>query len=142
MPKIGDVVIDLIEDVDRSTGAKASEHALEEGEPVADHVEADTKTISISGIIKDKTGSKRTKLEKYEAEGKLLTFNFTSRLENVIIDKFSSNNSARVKDGYEFSMSLRQIKVAKKGGSVKVQAKAKQRTKKKKNAGRVQVKKK
>lgn len=142
MPKLGDVVIDLIETVDRDTGAKASEHALEEGEPITDHVEADTKTISISGIIKDKTGSKRTKLEKYEADGKLLTFNFTSRLENVIIDKFSSKTSAEVKDGYEFSMSLKQIKIAKKAGTVKVKAKAKQRTKKKKNAGRVQVKKK
>jgi len=141
LPKIGDVMIDLILDVDRDGDANATEHALEEGEPITDHVNAGSKTINISGEIKDKTGSKRTKLEKYRDDGKLLDFNFTSRLENVLILKFSTKDSSEIKDGYSFNMTLKQVRISKRGGTTKVKAKAKQRTKAKKNAGRVQVKK-
>jgi len=132
-----------MEEVSRSGDASASDHALEDGEPITDHVKAGTKTIDVSGFIIDKTGSKRAKLEKYRDDGKLLDFNFTSRLQNAIILKFDTTDSAEIKDGYKYTMSLRQIKVAIKAGSVKtVEPKAQQRTKKKKNAGRVQPKKK
>lgn len=141
MPKIGNIEIDLIEKVDRGTGAKSSDHALEEGEPVTDHVESETKTISISGTIIDPTGAKRNLLEKYEAEGTLHTFNFTSRLENVIIESFNTTNDSSIKDGYSFTMSLKQIRIATKGKTVKVSGDVKLKTADIKNAGRIQVQK-
>src|SRR3954470_21546068 len=100
MAFIGAVEITVIEEVDRSKSVNTTEHALEEGEPVTDHVENKPITVSISGYLEDNSEQKRLALEKYMEEGELLNYDYTTRLANVVITDFSSKKDYTTRDGY------------------------------------------
>ncbi|MEH6943384.1 phage baseplate protein [Bacillus sp. JJ722] len=142
MPYLGDVYINIIDKVGRGKNVNTTDHAIEDGEPLTDHIEKQPTTLSISGLILDKDEKKLKKLEEYEEKGTLLTFSYKTKLDNVAITSFSSDRDVKVKNGYTFSMSLKQIRVVKQGKTVKTSGAVNKRTKSKKNLGRKQVKKK
>jgi hypothetical protein len=121
MPFIGEVDITVIEEVNRTAAAKTTEHALEEGEPVTDHVDPEPIQITISGYIEGNPEQKRLTLEKYRENGELLVFDYTTRLENVVITNFSTTKR-EYKDGYTFTMTLKQIRIATRPPAVSVSA--------------------
>lgn len=142
MPYIGDVLIEVIEDISFSESSTTTDHALEDGEQITDHVEGKPITFSLKGTIKDNTESKVLKLRKYRESGEVLSFDYMTQLKNVIITDFSRNYNKDIKDGYSFTMSLKQIKTAKVAKVVTVKLPAvKRQTKAVSNAGRKQVKK-
>lgn len=65
MPYIKDVLIDVITEVSFSESSSTTDHALEDGEQITDHVKADPITISISGVILDEAEERVLKLRKY-----------------------------------------------------------------------------
>ncbi len=142
MPYIGDVLIEVIEDINFSESSATTDHALEDGEQITDHVEGKPITFSIKGVIKDDTESKVLKLRKYRESGEILNFDYMTQLKNVVITDFGRNYNKDIKDGYSFSMSLKQIKIAKVASVVTVKLPVvKRQTKVVTNAGRKQVKK-
>lgn len=142
MPYLGDVFIDVIEEFSFDESADTTDHALEDGEQITDHIDAKPITISLKGIIKDEDESKRVKLREYKQNGEILSFNYVSALDTCVITSFQPSYNKDVKDGYSFSMSLKQIKFVKVKNHARVSKSVKRQVKAKTNAGRKQVKKK
>lgn len=139
MPYLGDVHINVIESESVSESSSTTDHALEDGSQITDHVESDPITIDISGVILDKTDQKLLKLRKYRETGKILTYKYLNRLENVVIVSFKPDFSKDIKDGYKFSMTLKQIRLAKAPNIVSVSKSVARQTKAVANRGRVQT---
>ncbi|MBU5214352.1 phage baseplate protein [Heyndrickxia oleronia] len=140
MPKLGDVLIDSIKSIDLGESSDTTDHALEDGEEISDHIKNDPITLNIEGVMLDKNHAKLNKIRKYRQEGKILSFNYRAKLETVVITSFNPNYDSSIKDGYTFSMSLKQIRLAKKPNTVRVSKKVNKQVKKVTNAGRKQLK--
>jgi hypothetical protein len=139
MPYLGDVFIDSVTSVGLGESSSTTDHALEDGEQISDHVESDPITLKVDGIILDKTDGKLLKLRNYRQKGEILSFNYMSRLETVVITSFSPKYDASIKDGYAFSMNLKQIKLAKAPNIINVSQFVKQQINDVANAGRKQL---
>lgn len=141
MPYIKDVLIDVITDVSIPESSTTTDHALEDGEQITDHVKANPTTITIKGIMLDEAESKVLKLRKYREDGEIIDFDYMASLPHCVITDFSRDYSAKNKDGYAFTMTLKQIKVVKVSRYVAVSLPVKKQTKKVTNKGRKQTKK-
>ncbi|MEA0552963.1 hypothetical protein U1P98_04465 [Lysinibacillus irui] len=141
MPYIKDVLIDVITKVSIPESSTATEHALEDGEQITDHVKSNPTTISLTGVILDGTEAKVLKLRQYREKGVIFDFDYMTSLKHVIITDFNRDYEAKIKDGYAFTMTLKQIKVAKVGKFVSVSIPVKKQTKPVTKKGRQQKKK-
>lgn len=114
MPMLGDVFIDTVYSENPSGAVDVTEHPVEDGVNIADHVKKNAKTMSISGVITGPDASARkSKLEKYMNEGKLLRYSYRNQMSNVIIGSFDTTHDADVKGGLKFSMTLMELRIAK-----------------------------
>lgn len=143
MPYIKDVLIDVISGVSPTESSTATDHALEDNSQISDHVKNNPTTLSITGVIHDDTEQKVLKLREYREKGEIFTFDYMTNYGSVIITDFKRDYSADIKDGYGFSMTLKQIKIAKvaKFVEVKQSQPVKRQTKPVANKGRQQPKK-
>ncbi len=141
MPYIKDVLIDVITKVSMPESSTTTDHALEDGEQVTDHMKSNPTTISLTGIILDDTEEKVLKLRNYREKGVTIDFDYMTALKHVVITDFSRDYEAKIKDGYAFTMTLKQIKVAKVAKFVTVSIPVKKQTKPVTKKGRQQTKK-
>ncbi|KOY81577.1 hypothetical protein I6G82_08330 [Lysinibacillus macroides] len=141
MPYIKDVLVDVITKVSMPESSTTTDHALEDGQQITDHVQSNPITISLTGVILDDTEAKVLKLREYREKGEIIDFDYMTALKHVVVTDFSRDYSADIKDGYAFSMTLKQIKVAKVARFVSVSVPVKQQTKPVSNKGRQQTKK-
>lgn len=143
LPYIKDVLIDSITDVSPNESSTATEHALEDNSQISDHIKNNPTTLSVSGVIHDDTEEKVLKLREYREKGEIFTFDYMTNYGNVVITDFRRDYSVDIKGGYAFSMTLKQIKIAKvaKFVEVKQSQPVKQQTKPVTNKGRQQPKK-
>ncbi|MGE7988957.1 phage baseplate protein [Lysinibacillus fusiformis] len=141
MPYIKDVLIDVITKVSMPESSTTTDHALEDGEQTTDHVKSNPTTISLTGVILDSTEAKVLKLRQYREKGVIIDFDYMTSLKHVVITDFSRDYEAKIKDGYAFTMTLKQIKVGKVAKFVNVSIPVKKQTKPVTNKGRQQTKK-
>ena len=141
MPYIKDILIEVITDVSVSESSTTTDHALEDGEQISDHVHSAPLTLSISGTIYGDYEQKALKLREYRENGEVFTFDYMTNYGNVVIIDFKRDYSVNIKDGYAFTMSLKQIKVAKVAKTAVVKAPVKKQTKAVTKKGRQQPKK-
>ncbi|WP_342441236.1 phage baseplate protein [Lysinibacillus sp. FSL K6-0075] len=141
MPYIKDVLIDVITKVSMPESSTTTDHALEDGEQITDHVKSNPITISLTGVILDETEAKVLKLREYREKGVIIDFDYMTKLNHMVITDFSRDYEARVKDGYAFTMTLKQIKVGKVAKFVSVSIPVKKQTKAVTKKGRQQTKK-
>jgi len=141
MPYIKDVLIDVITKVSMPESSTTTDHALEDGEQITDHVKSNPITISLSGVILDDTEAKVLKLREYREKGEIIDFDYMTALKHVVITDFNRDYEAKIKDGYAFTMTLKQITVAKVAKFVSVSVPVKKQTKPVSNKGRQQKKK-
>ncbi|MFF5994284.1 phage baseplate protein [Lysinibacillus sp. KU-BSD001] len=141
MPYIKDVLIDVITDVSMPESSTTTDHALEDGEQITDHVKADPITITLKGVILDDTEEKVLKLREYREKGEIIEYDYMTALKNVVITNFARDYSSSIKNGYAFTITLKQIKVANVAKFVSVSVPIKQQTKAVTNKGRQQTKK-
>jgi len=140
MPYINDVYIDVITDVSVRESSSTTDHALEDGEQITDHVKSDPITISLKGVILDDTERKVLKLREYREKGEIINYDYMTSLKTMVITDFSRDYSSDVKDGYSFSMTLKQIQVAKVANTVNMPASIARQMKNVANKGRQEVK--
>ncbi|MDX5982267.1 LysM peptidoglycan-binding domain-containing protein [Exiguobacterium profundum] len=134
MAKLGTYQIKVIEE-SSSFSVNATEHEVEKGVKLTDHVKANNATFSITGKA---VGSSQhvARLEKYFMEsmekGRVLTYVGRSRFTNVIILSFNKRQNSKIANGFAFDMQLREVRIAR--SSVKRNS----QTAKKQNGGTVQ----
>ena len=141
MPYIKDILIDVITDVGVSESSATTDHALEDGEQISDHIHSAPITLSLSGTLYGDHEQKVFKLREFREKGEIFTFDYMTNYGNVVIVDFSRDYTSSVKDGFNFTMSLKQIKLAKVAKSVAVKIPVKRQTKAVTKKGRTQPKK-
>lgn len=141
MPYIKDILIEVITDVGVSESSTSTDHALEDGEQISDHVQSDPITLSLSGTLYGDHEQKVLKLREFREKGEIFTFDYMTNYGNVIILDFNRDYTSSVKDGFNFTMTLKQIKLAKVAKTVAVKVPVKRQTKAVTKKGRKQPKK-
>lgn len=113
MAQLGAVYLDAVYSDQPKRAVKTTDHPLETGEAVTDHVQLDPLTIGITGIIVGSDASVRMKrLEEYQKKGTLLTYVNRISAVGVIILNFDSTHGKDVGNGFTFSMTLKRMKVS------------------------------
>lgn len=141
MPFIGGVEIDVITSENLNESSKTTDHALEDGEQISDHVNADPINLALVGVIIDPNDEKLLKLREFRQKGELLSYNYRNRLETVLITSFNTKRDPSVKDGYSFTMTLKQIRLVKAPNMIRVSVPVKKQVKAITKAGKKSVKK-
>lgn len=137
MPMLGDIFINNVVSESYDEGVNTTDHPIEGGKEVTDHIEQQPVILKISGVVAGPdAAAKLEKLRLYMRTGKLLKYSYRSVISNVIIEKFPHDHVVQVRNGFEFQITLKQIRIAK-VGVIKHPAKPK-KTAPKSNKGRQQ----
>ncbi|MFS0878027.1 phage baseplate protein [Solibacillus isronensis] len=142
MPYIKEVLIDVITDVSPSESSSTTDHALEDGEQISDHVKSDPITLSISGVLYGDVEQKALKLREYREKGVLIAFDYMTNYGNMLIVDFKRDYKVDIKNGAAFTMTLKQVKLVKVAKTVSVKIPVKRQTKKVTSKGKKQIQKK
>jgi hypothetical protein len=114
MPKIGSVYIDVVYADQPKRSVKVTSHPVESGENISDHVKSDPYTINISGVVVGPDAAARLKkLEAYQRKGAMVAYVHRTIARGVVIEKFDTDHNVKVANGFAFTITLRQIRVAK-----------------------------
>ena len=93
---------------------EATSHPVEKGVNITDHVKRELETFSITGKV---TGVNAPKAEAYFKNqmysGKPVVYIGRTRLKNVIILDFKKTEHGRIANGFEFSVTLQEVRIAK-----------------------------
>ena len=115
---------------DVSYGVETTEHTVEKGIDITDHVRRTASTLSISGeIVGKNANSILAQLHKIRNNGQVVKYSGRNNITNCLITSFSTGHPNTIWGGCEFSMTLKEIRTAsvsyKAAGSKKTKAKAK-----------------
>lgn len=111
--KIGDIEINVISSEVVNHAAETTDHAVEKGTDISDHTKAKLPTIEIVGaVMGDDASSKLEKLKKYQKEGKLVSFISRNHYNDMFILDIQTNHAAKIRNGFEFSITLKQLRIA------------------------------
>ncbi len=114
MPQLGDVYINNVYDEKPQRSVKTTDHPIEGGDNITDHTEREPDSMSISGVVVGLSAANRlNRLDQYMKNSELLTYVYRNLKKNVIIKSFESTHDAEVANGFKFSMTLKEIRVAK-----------------------------
>lgn len=104
----------FVSDEDKSFGVNVTEHTVEKGVDITDHVKRQAMTVSISGEIVGKNAADiRDKLVKMHQTGVVCKYVGRTTLSNCLITDFSTSYPYSVWGGCEFSATLKEIRTAK-----------------------------
>ena len=114
---------------------ESTSHPTEKGLPVTSTIQKQPIELSISGRIvdNDKYDAKttRTKLEELLNSGSLITYSGRVSAKNMQIQSFDSDYDNKIWGGFAFSMSLRQVRIAKSSYTPKKKTEEKKKEEKK-----------
>lgn len=103
------------EDVNRNV--EVLEHSVESGFNVSDHVKNGPLSISISGKIVDVNETKASeilsKLAYWQSKGIIISYTGRNILNNAMITSFSTSHDNGNFGGCDFSLELKQVRIAK-----------------------------
>jgi LysM repeat protein len=115
MPKLGDITINNVKSEKYDEAIKSTDHPIEDGESIVDHIEKTPVTLEITGVIAGSDAQARlNKLRSYMNSGKLLKYVYKTSISNVIIESMPHDHIVDIAGGgFEFSIKLKQISLAK-----------------------------
>lgn len=113
MPMLGDVLIDAAREERVQYRNTVTEHAVEDGQEIADHLRRQPRTLSLSCTIAGTDWETRYERLKELAEGQeLLSWVGAEIWENMVIESFDPTRTVQVANGVRFELTLRQVRVA------------------------------
>lgn len=112
MPKLGDVILNTVEEESPEGSVKTTDKATENGYSITDHIQREPKKMSLSGVIVGADAKSRIeKLEKYMQEGKRLTYSGRFRLNDMLIVSVNPSVDKDISNGYKYTLDLKQALV-------------------------------
>lgn len=140
MAKIGNVEFNVISEK-RSFPNEVTQHAVEDGADVTDHVRNLQRSFDIDGFVGDNEDPPRVHDQLVQMKEKRKPVDYSGRavLTHCIIEDFNSNVDVKSRRGFSFSMKITQIKVAKPSTVSLLPVNLKVDVGEVGNAGRVQV---
>lgn len=122
MAKINGLYIFVI-DESKTFGVDATEHPVETGVDITDHVKRKAIEMSLSGEIVGKdAASTMSRLKQMHQNGTLCKYVGRTTLSNCLITDFSTSHPHTIWGGCEFSMTLKEVRIA--STSYKAEAKS------------------
>ena len=111
--KLGDIEFTVIETEEPVDSVTITDNSVEKGQDVSDHVKQEASIINLSGAMTGSdASSKLNKLRRYQREGKLLKYIGRNIYDNMAIQTMNRSHGKKVKNGFEFSITLKQVRIA------------------------------
>jgi len=113
LTKLGDIFFSVVESETITNTAAATDFPVEDGTSIVDNVEITPYSVSLNGImVGEDAADKLKKIREYMKNKTLLTYIGRNILNNTIIEMFDSTHDNTIKNGFKFSLTLKQIIVA------------------------------
>jgi len=110
--KIGDVIFSTTTGENATLTCDITDKAIEGGN-VADHGDFKPLSMSISGIIiGDDAQEKKEKIQKYMMDVEVLRYIGIETANNVCITNFTITRNSSISNGFDFTMTLKEIRIA------------------------------
>lgn len=140
MAKIGDVEFNVLSE-SRPHENEVTTHPVEKGVNITDHVKRQPKVYEIEGHVGDAEdpGAKHLKLAIMWSRGEPVNYSGRTKMKNVIIENFTSDVDESSQKGFNFSLTLREIRIAKPSTVSLLPVRLKVNVAEVGNAGRVQT---
>ena len=117
LSKLGAVYFTVVKEENWNYSNAVTDKPLEDGSTITDHAQSNPIKLSISGVITQSIGYPTEdikKLQDYSLNNEVLTYIGTDTLANCIIESFDKKHTVDIANGIEFSLSLKEIRVANK----------------------------
>jgi hypothetical protein len=110
MALLGGVLLSVSSDnPDRQS--TVTQHEIESGENIADHVSHMPYTLNISGVVVGPDAAARlTKLEDIQRKGMPVQYVNRVKYDNVVIQSFGSDHGVATRNGFLFNMTLVRVR--------------------------------
>ena len=112
MAKIEEIDIHVVSE-SPSYSVQVSEHPVENGANIADHVKAQPVGFEISGmVVGDDATKKKRDITMFMNEGRTVKYSGRNSVSSCLITNFTTEHDSEIANGFRFSMSLRVFKFA------------------------------
>lgn len=107
------VEIDAVREEQLSYRNEITEHAVEDGEAIADHTRRLPRTLTITATIAGPDWEERyQRLRELADSREVGTYVGVTVWEDVVIESFDPSHSVEIVNGVRFSLTLKQVRVA------------------------------
>lgn len=111
---LGGIELDVIYSEKPERSVKTTDHPVESGQSLVDHVERQPYILNLTGMCSGSgAASKIKQLEELMYSGARVSYAHRNTAKNVVIESFNSVHDTEFGNGYSFTMRLKQIRVAK-----------------------------
>ena len=110
--KLGDVEFDVVEDENPKDSATVTDKPVESGQDVSDHAKLNPSIINIRGQMTEDAAEKLQVLKKYLRERALLKYVGRNAYDNVVIEDLDRVHGVKNRQGFQFNIKLKQVRIA------------------------------
>jgi len=108
------IELDVVTEERPEFNTDVSDHPIEDGASVSDHVALRPISVPMNGVIAGQgAGDKIATLRRWRNERHRLKFTGRNIFKNYVIQEFSSEHDAGVGDGFRFRLVLQQVQIVK-----------------------------
>lgn len=113
MPMLGDILIDVAREERAQYRNVVTEHAVEDGQEIADHVRHQPRMLSLTCTIAGADWETRyERLKELANSAQLVSYVGAEVWENMVIEGFDPSRTVQVANGVRFELTLKQVRVA------------------------------
>ncbi|NGP45964.1 hypothetical protein G4V62_13780 [Bacillaceae bacterium SIJ1] len=138
MASIGGVHFNVISE-SRNYNNEVTSHSVEDDKTITDHVKPDPISFAIEGIVTTDASTVHRDLLRLRASKTLLDYKGRSTIKNVIIERLKTDVDEKIANGFNFSMTIKQVRLARPSTVNLLPVSLKADTSDIGNAGRVQL---
>jgi len=121
LAKLGDIFLNTVYEEKPDKGVKISDHPIEDGSNITDHVQREPLKMNISGVVAGSDASTRlSKLKAAMDKGQRLKYVYRNVFDNVVIESLQTTHDVETKGAFKFTMTLKQIQIAQKATVIKL----------------------
>lgn len=141
--------MDAVVDENPTMSADVTDHPVEKGQDISDHMQEKPATMKVSGSIVNESPEKLEMLRNYMRDATLLKYVGRNIFADVVLINLNTKHNANNAMGFDYDITLKRVRIAKPETfevnvkdpvSNKQDAKTATKVKEKTNAGRKQVK--
>lgn len=111
--KLGEVELDVVESEELDYSNDVTDHPVETGEDVSDHVKNKPIGATITGVCAGPMAAqKRQQLVSYRNNRQPVLYTGRNILRDMVITGLSTIHDKEVGDGFKFTIILRQVRIA------------------------------
>ena len=111
MAKLGNVEILVIDETPGCSNSVTEKPV--EGGVIVDNVKQNSTTLGLTGAVTGEDAfQKLQQLRKYSRSGELLRYEGRNIFTNVVIERFDTSHTVKIRNGFEFNLSLKEVRIA------------------------------